>query len=301
MVGVKGLFVAGLAVFLCAIAAQAEEGAREELSQAVGTTAFAISYAEGSVAGEPSASISFDKDIVVNGNGLSAGIYELGLHPVADDDVHVVFSQRVAGGEDGGVKIKERLRLAVRIDEAPEIDRLQIDIELIEKKSEEDGERRRRRRRGPSEPSATMRMHWGGQSAALTLQMTGVHWVGTPPPEIPEHLQEPWSLALDSMNGLVEENMELHVKHFADNFESDWDDGGSEEAHVQFIGRALHEGGFEGSVLKLDKMEWTEAEGSVKFINAIVQAPATAAPLVYTVAKTDVGWKIIHLDGPKEE
>jgi len=299
MMGARILCATALAIIVCTISALAEDSEQGQSTHTIGSTSFAISYPEQNGTGDPSASFSFDKDIVVNGNGLPAGTYVLGLHAVAEDDVHVVFSQPAGEEGDAKDKLKERLRIAVRIDEAPDVNGLQIDLEPIKKKPEVDGEKRRRKR-GPSEPSATMKMHWGGHVAALTLQMTGVQWVGTPPPEIPEHLQKPWSLVLHSLNGLVEQNVEMHTKHFADDFESDWHDGGGKDAQVQFFGWLANGGGLEDSVLILDQMKWTEAEDSVTFRNLIILAPVVNSPLEYTVKKTDAGWQITYLNGPPE-
>jgi hypothetical protein len=292
----------------CAISAQAEDSEQGESSHSIGSTSFAIFYPE-DVAGDPSASFSFDKDIIVNGNGLPAGTYELGLHAAAEDDVHVVFKQRT-GEEEGNAEgtLKEQLRLAVRLDEAPVISGLQIQLERIEEQTEkkrekdddEDDDGGGDRRRAPTEPSATMKIFWGGHVAALRLQMTGVRWVGTPPPDIPDHLQEPWALVLHSLNGLAEENVEMHVRDFSDDFESDWHDGGSKDAQIQFFGWMSGRGGLEGTVLLLDKLDWTEADNSVTFRNMIMMAPVTTSSLEYTVTKTDAGWQITYLYGPPE-
>jgi len=130
--------------------------------------------------------------------------------------------------------------------------------------------------------------------------MTGLVWRHTPPPAIPEHLREPWAVVLSSLNGFVEEDMDKHVEHFAENFASDWDDGGSEEAHVQFIGRMLYSGEFEGTVLKLETLKWTESEERVLFRDIGVHSPWDSVLLEYTVEETSQGWKIVHLDGPNE-
>ena len=285
---------------------QAEESPQGELRHTVGSTSFAILHPEGNLAGDPSASISFDKDIVVNGNGLPAGDYSLGLHPVAENDVHVVFSQHIGEEED---KLKERLRLAVRFDKAPKVNDLQIGLKLIEEKprtqrnrkdGDDDDDEEDDRRRRPRTPSATMTMHWGEQVATLTLQMTGWRWVGTPPPEVPAHLQTPWSLVLHSLNGLVEQSVDMHVEHFSEDFESDWHDGGSIEAQKQFFGWVGNGGGWEDSVLLLDQMEWTEGEGTVTFRNLKILAPRVQSFLEYTLEKREQGWKITYLLGPPE-
>jgi hypothetical protein len=313
MMNKRMLCVFSFAVIACTFGVEAEERAQGESRHTVGSTSFAILSPEGDVAGDPSASISFDKDIVVNGNGLPAGNYALDLHSVAGNDVHVVFSQHIGEEEGAKGKLKERLRLAVRFDEAPKVTGLQIGLELIEEKprpkrkrkggdddedDDDDGEQDRRRK--PREPSATMTMHWGDHVAALTLQMTGWRWVGTPPPEVPTHLQMPWSLVFHSLNGLVEQSVDMHIEHFSDDFESDWHDGGSVEAQKQFFGWVGNGGGWEDSVLVLDQMKWTEDEGSVTFRNLKILAPRVQSFLEYTVKKRENGWKITYLYGPPE-
>ena len=69
---------------------------------------------------------------------------------------------------------------------------------------------------------------------------------------------------------------------------------------MQMIGRMLFEGGFEDTVLKLDQLAWEQQKNRIVFRGMIVHAPFTSAPLVYTVENTDNGWKVVHLDGPKE-
>ena len=129
--------------------------------------------------------------------------------------------------------------------------------------------------------------------------MTGVLWRSTDPPKMPSELRQPWAIVHSSLMGFVHQSMDEHVEHFADNFESDWDDGGSQEAHTQMIGRMLYEGDFEDSVLKLDQVQWELEDGRIVFRGIVVLAPSGPSPLVYTVENTDQGWKIIHLDGPK--
>lgn len=188
--------------------------------------------------------------------------------------------------------------MAVRPSGAPKVDSLTVEIEPIKIEEPREGERRRRRRR--QAPSAMMNVRWDSNKATVKIEMTGVIWRATPPPEIPEHLREPWAIVLSSVSGLVEESMPKHVEHFSHDFISDWDDGGSQEAHEQMIGRALHDGGFEDSVLKLHELEWTEAENGVQFRGIVLQYGSDQAPLVYKAKETDLGWKIVHLDGPKE-
>ena len=93
--------------------------------------------------------------------------------------------------------------------------------------------------------------------------------------------------------------MDEHVAHFSEDFESDWDDGGSQEAHMQMIGRMLFEGEFEDTVLKLDQVKWEKTDEKLVFRGITVQAPAGTFPLIYTVEKRNSKWEIVHLDGPK--
>ena len=301
MMRVTALFFAVITTIACANAAQAEDIGedypRQALRHTVDTTSITIAYPD--AAGAKSASITFDKDVRVSGNELPAGTYEIGLNHVAKNDTQIVFSQQTVNEAEAEGKSKERLRLAVRPGKAPKVDRLTIEIEPVKVEEPPEGERRRRRRR--QAPSAMMYLRWDSHLVTVKLEMTGTVWRATPPPEIPEHLRGPWAIVLSSLNGFVEESMEKHVEHFADDFISDWDDGGSQEAHEQFIGRILYDGGFEGSVLKLHGLEWTEDEDGIQFRGMIVQFDDQEAPLVYKVKETSQGWKIVHLDGPKEE
>lgn len=306
---VKMLSITGLLACSCLASAQAETAAQlhpgGQLKQSVGSTSIQMTYLEedSNAQGEansPSASITFDKDILVNGNFLPAGTYEMKLYHVAEDDTHVVFSQRnLDGGKTRG-KNSERLRLAVRPADAPTVDHPMIELESVSVKPEDSGQRRSRRRRRRN-PTAKLNFRWDSRLATIRLEMTDRLWRPTPPPELPDHIREPWAIVLSSLNGFVHQSMDKHVEHFAENFISDWDDGGSQEAHEQFIGRMMLGGTFEGSVLKLDKLEWTEAGNSIQFRGMIVHATFGEASLDYKVEKTSDGWKIVHLDGPKEE
>ena len=241
----------------------------------------------------PSAVVAFDKDVRFAGNDVLAGTYEITLEPIEANDIQVVIS---SGKE-------EVLRFAKRPKQNDLVREPVIELIVREPPSSQKGRRRRQhsRRQRPRNPSAELRFSWDSQSVLISLKMTGVSWRSTPPPEIPPELNDPWSIVESSLMGFVLQNIDKHVEHFSDNFESDWDDGGSQEAHMQMIGRMLYEGGFEDTALKLDKLEWKKEDGRIVFRGIIVQAPIGISPLIYTVEKREKGWKIVHLDGPKQD
>jgi len=300
MTRVSTLFLATIMAISSAAVAQTEDASqeypRQALRHSVDSTVITIAYPD--AAGSKSTSITFDKDVRVSGNGLPAGTYEIGLIHVAKDDTQIIFSARAVGEGESVSEPTEKLRLAVRPADAPKVDRLTVEIEPVKIEEPPEGQRRRRRRR--QAPSAMMDLRWAAHKATVKIEMTGTVWRSTPPPEIPEHLRDPWAIVLSSLRGLTEESMEKHVEHFADDFISEWDDGGSQEAHEQMIGRRLYDGGLEGSVLKLHGLEWTEAEDGVQFRGILVQYGPEEAPLIYKARETNQGWKIVHLDGPKE-
>lgn len=296
--------ITGLLAFTCLFQAHGIDGAQsrsgEVQSVTIGSTLINISRPVFEAQNPPSALITFDNDVRANGNILPGGTYEIGIQLIADDDAHVIFRERIREDREAQGKIRERLRLAVRPVDAPEVDQPTIEIEAVKPPEPREGRRRSRRRR-PRPPAAKLNIHWEARAVTIDLVMTGLLWRSTPPPEIPAPVREPWAIVLSSLNGLVEQSLEKHAEHFADNFESDWDDGGSEEAHAQFVGRMLFDGSFEGSVLKLDKLLWTENDdGSIHFRDMVILGGFGAASLEYRVAETKQGWKIIHLDGPKE-
>ena len=261
----------------------------EKLKKQLGSTELQIVHRKRSDSRQqlPAARLAFDKDVRVAGNNLPAGVYDIELKVIAKHDVHLIFRS----GD------KESLRVSVRPKELDEVRKKAIRLEVEEPPPPQEG--RRRRRRQQREPSAEIHFEWSGRRATLPLQMSGVLWRSTEPPKMPTELHQPWAIVHSSLMGFVHQSMDEHVEHFADNFESDWDDGGSQEAHMQMIGRMLYEGEFEDSVLKLDQLKWEQEDGRIKFRGIVVLAPSGPSPLAYTVENTDQDWKIIHLDGPK--
>jgi hypothetical protein len=284
-----------LVLFLCIVGVQAAENTdtEKERVHTVGTTSITL-------ASVSPASIMFDKDVRVNGNELPADTYEIEMVHVAEDDAQIIFKRRTIDGIPVKGAAKERLRLAIRPEGGPSVDDVTLGIVPIIPEERPEGQRRRRRR--PPPPRATLNLQWDALKASVALEMTGVLRRSTPPPEMPEAIRASWALVWDSLQGFVQESMEKHTEHFADNFESDWDDGGSQEAHEQMIGRMLYSGEFEGVILRLDKVAWEEEAGGVlHFSNVIIIVGSEEASLDYRIAMTDQGLKIVHLDGPKED
>ncbi len=245
--------------------------------------------------------ISFDKDVRANGNILPGGTYEIRVQQVAEDDAHVIFKQEIVKEGNGPKETKERLRIAVRPTANPSVDQLTLMLEVIPPEAPRESRRRSRRRR-PRPAVANLNLAWDDQVVSIELVMTGILWRDTAPPPVPEFIQAPWQVVLSSLKGLANQSWEQHSEHFADNFESDWDDGGSEEAHAQFIGRMLFDGAFESSVLQLDQLEWTEEnKDQVHFRGMTILGDFGRAALEYRTVNTAQGWKVVHLDGPKEE
>ena len=231
------------------------------------------------------ATLEFDKDVRVARNDLPAGRYDVAVEVAKNDRVHVVFR---AG-------IEEMLRYALRTEREDPIESPTIRLEI-----EEPPQRERRRRQGRRrEPSVEFELRWRDRQTVIEMQLTGRVWRSIPEPKLPDELSKPWSIVKSSLMGFVHQSMEEHVGHFSYDFESDWDDGGSQEAHMQMIGRMLFEGEFEDTVLKLDQLKWERTGEKLVFRGIIVQAPAGTFPLAYTVEKRNGKWKIVHLDGPK--
>lgn len=231
----------------------------EELSHTLGSTTITISHPNDETATDEMISVSFNEDVRIDGNELPAGKYWVAMRQVAENDIHVAFNPVAEGADEAG---EELLRLAVRPDKVRATNRLEVKVEPNPPVEEVYGEQEERRLK---KPSAQVYLLSGGLRATLHLETTGARWESTPPPEMPEHIQEPWRIVLSSLNGLVEEDLAKHVANFDDDFVTDWDDGGSTEAYIQFLIRILDGGGLEGSVLRLDQVEWTEEGGSVQF------------------------------------
>ena len=101
---------------------------------------------------------------------------------------------------------------------------------------------------------------------------------------------------LSSLQALIAEDLEKHVEDFADDFESDFDDGGSAAAHVQLLGHVKRAGGLEGMAMSLEDLEWTADERTVEFRKIVIYMANGKLVLSYKLKSTDHGWKAIHLE-----
>lgn len=259
----------------------------EKLNKTIGSTKFQLAHTRLSGVTRKQlllATLAFDKDVRIQRNELPAGEYEIAVEVAKKNRVHFVFR----------TDKEEVFRYASRIEEGDPIESPTIRLE-IEEPPQREGRRRRRRR----EPSVEFEFGWRDRRAVIEMQLTGRVWRSTPEPKLPEELVEPWSIVKSSLLGFVHQSMDEHVDHFSEDFESDWDDGGSQEAHMQMIGRMLFEGEFEDTVLKLDQVKWEKTDEKLVFRGITVQAPAGTFPLIYTVEKRNGKWEIVHLDGPK--
>jgi len=225
-----------------------------------------------------SATFNFDKDIRVARNEFPAGKYEATLEVNSKDRVYLVFC----------VGKQEVFRYALRTEQRDRTDGPVIRL-LVEEPDPDEEDRH--------EPFVELQFRWRDKLASVEIEMTGRDWRATPEPKLPDELRKPWSIAKTSLMGLVNESMDEHVEHFAEDFESDWDDGGSQEAHMQMIGRMLFEGALEDTVLKLDQLKWRKAKAKLVFQGIVLQAPDATFSLDYTVEKRSGRWKIVHLDG----
>ena len=272
-------------------------------------------------------SIGFDKDVRMNGNWIPAGTYRITLQRVAENDFHVVLNQADFTGKKLDAELsREVLRLAVRPSDAPPTDRFRIGgIELLLEEEEEDTdddeeeeeeeddegdeqdeededegedeeeEEEREEDHEEDDRSAELYFHWGTRKVTVRLEMTGMRRRATPAPEMPKPVRTPWSVVLASLEALVAEDLEKHIEAFADNFESDFDDGGSALAHAQLLGHIRRGGGLEGLLLSLDQVNWTADERSAEFRNIVIYTAEDRFVFTYRLVKTDEGWKTVYL------
>ena len=137
----RALLMSVLLAFSLDLIAQAEEdievSAQDEANYTVGPTTITIAYPSKETASQAMVYVTFDEDVRVHGNDLPAGTYWVALQPMAEDDLHVVFSP---AAKDGDGAVEELLRLAVRPDEAPVTERLEVLVEPIEPPEELDDE-----------------------------------------------------------------------------------------------------------------------------------------------------------------
>ena len=326
----KTVPIASLTLAMILLAAWADDatmGAPRETSvHRIGTTTITISSPKTATLTEGeeeatvvSASIGFDKDIRMNGNRVAAGIYGLRLQRVAENDLHVVLNQPHSTSKTrAATRSEEVLRLALRPGKAPAADSPGLGINILVEEEEEDrdenkAEEEEEEEEGEEEEEdveeeeeeeeadeeekhfAELYFHWGTRRAAVRLVMTGMCRRATPAPEIPKPIREPWSVVFSSLEALVSEDLEKHIKDFSEDFESDLDDGGSALAHAQLLGHIRRGGGLEGTLLSLDQVNWTVEERTVEFRNIVVYTAEDRIVFTYRLKKTDHGWKTVYL------
>ena len=97
------------------------------------------------------------------------------------------------------------------------------------------------------------------------------------------------------MEALAAEDLEKHIENFADDFESDFDDGGSAEAHAQLLGHLRRAGLLEGTKLSLENLMWEADDRHAEFGNIVIYPAEGRLVLTYRLRRTDDGWKTIRL------
>lgn len=217
--------------------------------------------------------ISFEEDVDVNGIRLGTGVYRLYVYPVSDDDWQFVFEDDATG--------EEMLRLATRPYQAHHRERLKVGLESIKK------------RRGKD--VADLFIHWEERKAALHLRMTGQRAGKGLKPEVAENAREAWDVVRHSVNGMVAEDFEAHVRDFTDDFETTFGDGGNTDAHLQLLDNIRRGGMTEGMALNLEdlEIEMDDDEATVKGI--VIYSNLGTINLIYSLELREDEWKVSYL------
>ena len=148
---------------------------------------------------------------------FAAGVYGFYVFLNNDRDWQLVLSSNSTGDPDQYDRNDDVLRLAVTPEEAPYRERLQFGIENF------------------TDEEADLYLHWEKKKAVLQLEMTGELRRRGFVPEVPDDAKPAWEVAKSSLDAFLAEDIEKHIRDFADDFETDFGDGGSTGAHVQLL------------------------------------------------------------------
>jgi hypothetical protein len=266
----------------------------------VGTTPIVISYSSPRVKGrtiwgellpfgenwfagaDRKTTIRFEEDVRINGNILPAGLYGFYVFLNAADDWQLVFSRDSTGSATPLNKSDDVLRVAVRPEAAPHRERLRFGIENVTKK----------------EPyRASLFLHWETKKVAIKVQMTGRRKRDGGAPEIPEHAEAAWAVVQRSLNAQVAEDVEQTIREFADDFETDFGDGGGKAAYAQLLNNLKRGGLLEEMDVDLSGLTFEVEADKAVFENIEVRAPFDTFSLSYELQNRSGNWVVISLSG----
>nr|ACS68527.1 hypothetical protein RB2501_14459 [uncultured bacterium FLS18] len=296
--GLLTIFALAMAVAVGGAEERALRGPKAEVTQFVGTTPITISYSSPGVNGRTiwgallpfgknwiagansKTTITFEEDVKINGNVLAEGVYGFYIFLNSDNDWQLVFSNNSTGNATQYKKTDDVLRIAVRPQDVSHRERLQFGIEdFTDKKPYE----------------ANLYLHWEKKKVVVKVQMTGRRKRESGAPEIPENAKAAWAVVQDSLNALVAEDIEKTIQDFADDFETDFGDGGGKAAYAQLMNNLKRGGLLEEMEVDLHDLAIDINGGKAVFKNVEVQAPFATFTLSYGLENRNGRWVVVTL------
>lgn len=244
------------------------------------------------------ARIAFEHDVVFAGNLAPAGEYALGIHPTRDGGLQVLLCDADKLSTGTPPDDAEVLRVATPTESGRTRRALMLELRFATYEEEED-EEEREEYEGDEEweedPWVELVIAWADRVASIRIESTGVRRQSSPAPVVPERLRAPWQVVQASLEGLAAEDFDLHIADFAEDFYSEFDDGGSAGAHVQLLGHVYHRGGLEGAQLHLSGLAYEEHGEEVEFSNLVIFIPEGRLKFSYRLRSVATGWEVFHL------
>ncbi|MFP6584196.1 MAG: DUF2911 domain-containing protein [Candidatus Hydrogenedentota bacterium] len=296
----KILMSALMAILVCQVTIAQKSRSRVNDTIEVGESFVAISYVTAKTKGKKiwggvvpfeknwldgnkksKATITFNEDVELNGLRLPTGTYGFYLHVLNDHDWQLVFSSDSQGEQKYYDQDHDLVRIAVITEEAPHEENLKIGIDNLR---EEDESQR-----------ADFFVHWAEKKAVLELTMTGERRGMGLNPKIPPEIRPAWRIVKFSVYGLLNENFLIHTQNFAEDFETEFGDGGGTAAHIQLLTNLSRGGLTEDMALNLENLDYEIDGNNIQFNNIIVYSLLGTISFTYDLEKREDNWRITTL------
>ena len=242
--------------------------------------------------------VSFNKDIIINNLRLVQGSYSFYVFPVSENDWHFVFNKNLKGNTKEYKMSEDVLRISINPEKINNTDTLKIGIENVDSKIEN-------KRMGDysyedEDLTYDFFVHFGKLKAKLNILYTEERLNLGLNQNLPNEIKPMWEIVMGSLQGLINEDFEMHTENFSKDFVTNWGDGGGTEGHIQMLGHFFRGGGLEGIGLNLEQLEYNQKnKDHVKFTKIITHFPNHAFYFDYTLNKNKNGkWEIVELIEP---
>ena len=276
-----------------------EDDSRITIEKVVGDSTVAISYPRADVGGKKvwgkrlryganwfddfrsKVTVTFEEDVDLNGVRLLTGTYGFYVRLVNEDDWQLVINKNASPALLRYSVDDDLIQIAVRPEDARLQDTLTFGIENIE----EDDEAH----------IAEFSVHWEKKKAVLRLRMTGERRGKGLRPIVSPEAKDAWSIVRTSIRALIGENFLVHIRDFAEDFETEFGDGGSAAAHMQLLTNLSRGGLTEGMGMNFENLEYEVDGNDAVFKNMVVYSLLGTLDFTYELEKRDGNWRITTL------